>query len=139
MRAIITKKGLALVIVLALLLLAAGCGEKTVGGPTEVNFQRVQEDQLPGEVQNWLNENINEYGKDTYTHEDKIYILVAYGEKPTAGYTVEISKVEKLDGNINVYASFQDPKPGDMVATVITYPYDLVVIEDQGLPVIFKD
>ncbi len=140
MRAIITKKGLITVMVFALLLvLATGCGEKTVGGPTEMNFQRVQEEQLPGEVQNWLNENIIEYGKDTYAHEDKLYILVAYGEKPTAGYTVEISKVEKLDGNINVYASFQDPGPDDMVATVITYPYDLVVIEDQGLPVIFKD
>ncbi len=140
MRAIITKKGLITVMVFALLLvLAAGCGEKTVGGPTEMNFQRVQEEQLPGEVQNWLNENIIEYGEKTFVHENKLYILVAYGEKPTAGYTVEIDQVEKLDGNINVYASFQDPGPDDMVATVITYPYDLVVIDDQGLPVIFKD
>ena len=139
MRANITKKGLITVMVLALLLLAAGCGEKMIGGPTEMNFQRVQEEQLPEEVQTWLDDNIIEYGKDTYAHENKLYILVAYGEKPTAGYSVEISKVEKSDGNINVYASFQDPGKDDMVATVITYPYDLIVIEDQGLPVIFKD
>lgn len=139
MRANITKKGLITVMILVLLLLAAGCGEKMIGGPTEMNFQRVQEEQLPEEVQTWLDENIIEPGKDTYAHEDKLYILVAYGEKPTAGYSVEISKVEKSDGNINVYSSFQDPGKDDMVATVITYPYDLIVIEDQGLPVIFKD
>jgi len=133
------KKSLIPVMVLALLVLVAGCGEKTVGGPTEMSFQRVEEEQLPEDVKNWLNEKINEYGKDTFAHEEKLYILVAYGEKPTAGYIVEIDKVEKADGNINVYASFQDPAAGDMVATVITYPYDLVVIEDQGLPVTFKD
>ena len=139
MRTIITKKSLAPVIVLALLLLAAGCGEKMVGGPTEVSFQRVQEAELPEEVQSWLSENIMEYGEKTFVLEDKLYILVAYGEKPTAGYSVEIDKVEKLDGKVVVYSSFQDPDPDDLVATVITYPYDLVVIEDQGLPVTFKD
>jgi hypothetical protein len=138
MRTIITKKSLALVIVLALLLLAAGCGEKMVGGPTEVSFQRVQEEELPEEVQSWLSENIMEYGEKTFVLEDKLYILVAYGEKPTAGYSVEIDKVEKLDGKVVVYSSFQDPDPDDLVATVITYPYDLIVIEDQGLPVTFK-
>jgi hypothetical protein len=139
MRTIITKKSLALVIVLALLLLAAGCGEKMVGGPTEVSFQRVQEEELPEEVQSWLSENIMEYGEKTFVLEDKLYILVAYGEKPTAGYSVEIDKVEKLDGKVVVYSSFQDPDPDDLVATVITYPYDLIVIEDQGLPVTFKN
>jgi len=139
MLTIIIKKLLALIIVLALLLLAAGCGEKMVGGPTEVNFQRVQEEELPEEVQNWLNENVMEYGEKTFVREDKLYILVAYGEKPTAGYSVEIDKIEKLDGKVVVYSSFQDPDPDDLVATVITYPYDLVVIEDQGLPVTFKD
>ena len=139
MRNLLTLKGLALIVVLALLLLAAGCGEKKVGGPTEVNFQRVPETELPVEVQDWLNDNIMVYGEKTFIHEDMLYILVAYGEKPTAGYSVEIEKIEKLDGNIIVYPGFLDPGPDDMVATVITYPYDLVVVEDQGLPVVFKN
>lgn len=134
-----TKIILAALIFTALLPVFAGCGEKVVGGPTEVNFQRVDEEELPGEVKSWLDENIVEYTEKTLAHEGKLYILVAYGEKMTAGYTVEIEKIEKLDGEIIVHSSFQDPDPDDLVATVITYPYDLVVIEDQGLPVTFNN
>jgi hypothetical protein len=127
-----------ILIIAALVLLTFGCGGGTVGGPEELSFQRVQAEQLPDEVQGWVYENIEVYGGSTMAYEGQLYILTAYGEKPTAGYLVEISKVEKQDGQIFVYTNFQDPDPEDMVATVITYPYDLVVIEDQDLPVIFK-
>ena len=129
--------GLILIIVFSLMLVV-GCGNQVVGGPTEVDFEKPQEEFLPEEVQSWLEENIQEYGEDTLVHEEELYILAAYGEKPTAGYTVEIYKVEKLDGKILVFVSYEDPNPKDAVAEVITYPYDLVVIEYQGLPVEFK-
>ena len=49
-----------------------------------------------------------------------------------------IAKVEKADGNIVIHTEKQDPDPDDMVAEVITYPYDLTVIDYQGLPVRFE-
>ncbi len=39
---------------------------------------------------------------------------------------------------IVVHTKTQDPDPDDMVAQVITYPYDLTVIDYKGLPVRFK-
>lgn len=138
MQNLFIQKMPALLLALVLLIAAAGCGEMVIGAPSEVDFERVVKEELPEEVKNWLDGKITKPGEETFSHEGKLYILAAYGEKPTAGYSVEINKIEKLDGQIIVYASFVDPAPDDVVATVITYPYDLVVIEDQGLPVVFE-
>lgn len=113
-------------------------------GPTvtddtvEIILPDIDETELPPEVRAWIEERIEEPINTTLAHEDKLYILVARGMKPTAGYTIQINKVEIADGQIVVHTETQDPDPDDMVAQVITYPYDLTVIDDQELPVRFQ-
>ena len=66
--------------------------------------------------------------------DDKIYVLVTRGEKPTSGYELSIEKmeIEREDGieNLVVYANFKDPEPGDSLSQVLTYP---LKIAETGL------
>ena len=67
-----------------------------------------------------------------------IYVIATRGEKPTGGYTVDIDrmmKVKEEDKNkLVVYVTFEDPKPGDVVTQVITYPYAVAKTNLKELP-----
>lgn len=69
---------------------------------------------------------------------DEIFVVVTRGEKNTAGYEVEIDKItlSEVDGErvLTVYARYTDPKPGDVTAQVLTYPFAVVKTELEELP-----
>jgi hypothetical protein len=69
---------------------------------------------------------------------DEIFVVVTRGEKNTAGYEVEIDKItlSDVDGErvLTVYALYKDPKPGDVTAQVLTYPFAVVKTELEELP-----
>ncbi len=44
--------------------------------------------ELPTEIKNWIENSKKIFLGQAYEYEDKLYILVTYGEKPTGGYTV---------------------------------------------------
>lgn len=55
---------------------------------------------------------------------DMLVITLDIGEKPTAGYGINIAGASELGDTIEVYYSLETPKEGQMVAQVITYPKD---------------
>ncbi|WP_313345000.1 protease complex subunit PrcB family protein [Sedimentibacter sp.] len=69
---------------------------------------------------------------------DEIYVVVTRGEKNTAGYEVEIDKLTLTEENgekiLTVYAEYTDPKPGDVTAQILTYPFAVVRTELKELP-----
>ncbi|NYB73945.1 protease complex subunit PrcB family protein [Sedimentibacter hydroxybenzoicus DSM 7310] len=69
---------------------------------------------------------------------DEIYVVVTRGEKNTAGYEVEIDKLTLTEENgeniLTVYAEYTDPKPGDVTAQILTYPFAVVRTDLQELP-----
>ncbi|NLJ59023.1 MAG: protease complex subunit PrcB family protein [Tissierellia bacterium] len=69
---------------------------------------------------------------------DEIYVVVTRGEKNTAGYEVEIDKLTlgSTDGErvLTVYALYTDPKPGDVTAQILTYPFAVVKTDLEELP-----
>ncbi len=94
-------------------------------------------DQLPLEVEQWIEQSIERFKAGTFEHEGILYLLVSYGEKPTAGYEVEITDITEEDDKLVVTANFTEPGEDDVVAQVITYPFDLAMLDDPGLPVEF--
>jgi hypothetical protein len=62
---------------------------------------------------------------------------VAMGQQPTAGYGVAISDVRATGQEIVAYVNEQRPQPSDVVAQVVTYPYDFVVVPKLTQPVSF--
>ncbi|HHZ02312.1 MAG TPA: protease complex subunit PrcB family protein [Tissierellia bacterium] len=69
---------------------------------------------------------------------DEIFVVVTRGEKNTAGYEVEIDKITLSvdDGErvLTVYAQYKDPKPGEVTAQILTYPFAVVKTDLDELP-----
>lgn len=69
--------------------------------------------------------------------DEKTYLVVTAGEKPTAGYVVEVKEITYDGEQLKVSAHLNEPRPGDVVAQVITYPMLVLSIPDEtlhGLP-----
>jgi len=63
------------------------------------------------------------------------WVLVVFrGVMPRAGYDVTIEMIRQLDSMVEVVVSLGDPGPTELVADVITYPYDVLVIARSDIP-----
>ncbi|MBW6464702.1 MAG: protease complex subunit PrcB family protein [Firmicutes bacterium] len=118
-----------MLIVAMLYVLACGGPDK----PEEITLP----DELPAEVQEWIDAAIDNFGGQTFIHEDILYLLVTYGEKPTGGYEVEITDITEEEGKLIVTAYFSEPGEDDMVSQALTYPYDLAMLDNPDLPAEF--
>ncbi len=65
--------------------------------------------------------------------------LISMGERPTAGYTVEVSDISKRDGQWVLEVVFRKPGPKDVVAEVLSYPHAVVAVPDDGLKVVVRE
>ncbi len=64
--------------------------------------------------------------------------LVAMGEQRTAGYQVKIDAAARVEGTWVVDVVYLRPAPGQLVAQVITYPYEVVAVRATEKPVQFR-
>lgn len=65
-------------------------------------------------------------------------IGVFLGTRPTAGYTVEITRIEKRDTDLVVTYREGKPAPSDMVSQVLTAPFHIVRTDSHRGPVRFQ-
>ncbi len=61
-------------------------------------------------------------------------IFISMGEKPTAGYRVEIDTITWSRDALKVKVRFHEPLPGDIQATLVTHPFVMVKIKKEGNP-----
>jgi hypothetical protein len=105
---------------------------------SKVVFYRPENQYLPDEIVNWI-----EYSKELPLVQEKVYdgkryILITEGMKPTGGYSVEIKEMEIVGNELVVKVKSTSPGKGDYVTQAVTYPYDLVVVNNH-LPLKFVD
>lgn len=108
-------------------------------GETKVKFEKVADKVMPRELEADILPGHRDMERALACKvEDKVYVIVTRGEKPTAGYEVEIEKItlESKDDKTNmiVYANFVDPTDAENLAQVICYPHAVVEAELTGLP-----
>ncbi len=131
-----TKLIISLVLVF-ILLVTGGCSAWFAGGPDEPGEPDQEENSLPPEIEKWVEDSLTIFVGQARRFEDKLYLLATYGEKMTGGYLVEITAVSEEADRLVVTVNFSDPGEDEMVTQALTYPYDLAVIDDPGLPVEF--
>jgi hypothetical protein len=65
--------------------------------------------------------------------------IISLGEKPTGGYSIEITEVADIEnGKATVRYREAAPAPDAMVTQAIAYPYVVLKIE-ASLPVVFEE
>lgn len=126
-----------LVAIMAVLIIALA--SNLMEGDETVEYRVLSEAEVPQDISNQI---IPEY-RDleralACVVEDKIYVLVTRGEKPTSGYEIAIDKMqlESEDGshNLVVYAIFKDPEPDTSLSQVLTYPLQVAETGLTELP-----
>ncbi|MBI2875221.1 MAG: protease complex subunit PrcB family protein [Firmicutes bacterium] len=124
---------------------AGGSGGTGGSAPVKgVEPEPVTPENLPKPYDLWAAQNSRIRGTYAVTEGSHTYLLAAWGEQPTAGYTVNFAGVREDGSKIRVSVRLRRPGPGDMVAQVITYPYALgripaapgkeIVFEVEGDP-----
>lgn len=108
-------------------------------GETNVKFEKVPEKVMPRELEADILPEYRDLERALACKvEGKIYVIVTRGEKPTAGYEVEIEKMtletKEDKSNLIVYASFADPEQPENMAQVVTYPAAVAKADLTGLP-----
>ncbi len=94
-------------------------------------------DSLPAEVRSWAQEKSRRRGEYVKHWGDRTYLLVAWGEKPTGGYTVRVEEVARGRRGEVVLVRLTAPQPGDVVTEALTHPFDLVRTPRLTRPVTF--
>lgn len=134
------KKGLIAAVILVVAALAAALiAANMLKGDKKVEFKTLNENKIPQDISGQV---IPEYRTLeralACVVEDKVYVIVTRGEKPTSGFRVDIDKMvmEEKEGksNLVVYADFEDPEKGKALAQVITYPVKVAKTNLTKLP-----
>lgn len=92
----------------------------------ELEFRSISIFQAPPQVERMVQQQRKEEGAAVYVSDDAVYIVVARGEKPTGGYGIRVVDIEEEEDGFNVHVEYLDPKPGQLVAQVVTYPFAVV-------------
>ena len=111
----------------------------TYGYPLPFKIVSLDDKAIPQEIKEWAASNILQPFTGSKTLGEWSYLLVAAGEKPTAGYSVGVISVSGSSDRLKVYCRLDGPAPGQVQAQVITRPYVLIRIPACGLPVEFVE
>lgn len=95
----------------------------------DIPFESVKADDLPADIKEKVDLQRGKEGFDMLVSGDTSYLVVYAGERPTAGYSVEIERIVDQEGVTQVTLREEAPAKGDMVAQVITYPLAIAKLE----------
>lgn len=103
---------------------------------SDLAFESITVFEAPPQLEKAVHKQKRKEGAAVYMVEGTVYIVAARGEMPTGGYGVRIVDVkEDEDGSgVRVLVEYKDPKPGQMVAQVVTYPYTIVRTDLKNIP-----
>lgn len=106
---------------------------KTDSSKTQVDFREEPVEQLPEEVKNHFDRLTSspQGGHATIPHGSRIFLIVSAGERPTGGYQVKITDIQRKGETVHIYAEEIAPAKGSMVTQAITYPAAVVSISQK--------
>lgn len=123
-----------------LLAVCAGCGSmgQDDGERLAVEFTVVEEDDIPGELQEIIESHKMEEIKMTFEGDDGLYIIRGYGEQPTGGYSISADMVELSADGLHVTTTLIAPSSEENPAGEPSYPYIVLWVEKTGQEVQFE-
>jgi hypothetical protein len=68
------------------------------------------------------------------TFDEAVVVFLLLPPQRTAGYSIEPHEVRRIDGALEIDATFHRPGEGDILAQVITAPYAVLRVETSSPP-----
>lgn len=132
------KKILVLIMIIVLVVGGFYMMKKMFKSNNKVSIEMVTEENIPEKIKEILPRYKNLERALACKVDDVVYVIATRGEKHTGGFSVRIDRISKImedeKTKLMVYTTFKDPKPGDMVTQVVTYPYCIVKTDLKVLP-----
>lgn len=91
---------------------------------------KVINDNYPAEISRYLETNREKETQQSLNVNNKTYLVLTMGQKPSAGYGIDLKDLSLKDGTLNVQVKYIQPGKNVNVATVITYPSLVIETDD---------
>ena len=131
---------LAISMCMPLILLAAGCSAEQLSTEKlrDIDFTVVDEDDIPDELEEMIDEKEEQPFKLTYADGGDLYIAVGYGEQPTTGYSIQVKELYESKNAIYIHTNLIGPSKDEKVLERETHPYIVVKLEYVDKNVVFE-
>jgi len=136
------KKTFAFILIFLLAVSIVGCSSKTgTSKETPVEIVSKEIEQMPDYIANYLKEQKQTETYQAFDLNGSILLFAARGEMSTGGYEISFGKAVVKEGKLVVEVNRTDPKNGEVVAQVITYPVALGKVsgENNVKKIVFVD
>ena len=104
----------------------------------DVEFTVIDEEKLPEELRQYIEEEKKEPFEITYGDEGYLYMVKGYGVKETSGYSIEVEECFETSNIICVRTNLQGPSKEEEIEEKETFPYIVLKIEYSEKPVVFE-
>lgn len=133
------KKKRILAGVLILLLCLQGCGviETDTQKIEDLEYEILEEKDIPQELSEMIEERKETGFKVTYTDQEYLYIAMGYGEQETGGYSIAVNECYLTKNAIYFDTTLIGPVKGEKINRVKSYPYIVVRVGKLEKNVVF--
>ena len=131
---------LALGLLASITLLLAGCSSEKLSTEKlrDIDFTVVDEDDIPEELEEMIDEKEDQPFKLTYADDGALYIAIGYGEQPTTGYSIQVKELYESKNAIYIHTNLIGPSKDEKVLQRATHPYIVVKLEYVDKNVVFE-
>ena len=134
------KKKRILAGVLILLLCLQGCGviETDTQKIEDLEYEILEEKDIPQELSEMIEERKETGFKVTYTDQEYLYIAMGYGQQETGGYSIAVNECYLTKNAIYFDTTLIGPVKGEKINRVKSYPYIVVRVGKLEKNVVFE-
>ena len=103
----------------------------------DVAFEVVEEENIPVEIEEYIDGFGKEMRRGSYLCSDELYIVVYYGEQTTDGYSIDVRKIYESKDSVFIETVLMGPKFSKEINKVKSYPYVVIKIPVNDKKVVF--
>lgn len=104
----------------------------------DLEFLVVEEGKVPEKLLETLEQKKTEPFKLTYQDQGNLYLCTGYGQQATGGYSIAVEELYLTKNAVYFDTTLIGPAKEETLTQTPSYPYIVVMTEDQGLPVVFE-
>lgn len=134
------KKIFLAILCVSMIIFTAGCSTEKISVKKlrDIPFTVVDEEQIPEELEELIDEKEEQPFKLTYADGGALYIAVGYGEQPTSGYSIEVKELYETKNAIYIHTNLIGPAKDEKIVERETTPYIVIKLEFIDKNVVFE-